>query len=239
MKFTAIAGLLALGNIAAATKYPIKGEKVNCRKGPSTSFDVVTTYEKGDEVDISCQTDGETITGNKIWGKTEDDCYVADYYVKTGSDGYVEDKCKDVPKPPDHGAGPIVNDYPYSQSQCGPADKWSYFICQCTSFVAWRINDRHNIKFTNWYKGCNYGNANEWDECAKQTGVKINNTPKPGSIAQTNKGGGGAGHVAWVAAVDGDKVTIEEYNYANYRNYGTRVVDKSAYQYIHIEELAK
>ena len=239
MKFTAIAAVVALANAATATEYPIKGEKVNCRKGPTTGFDVVTSYEKGDKVNITCQTSGETITGNSIWDKTDDDCYLADYFVKTGSDGYVEDKCKDVPKPPDHGAGPIVNDYPYPASSCGPVDKWNYYKCQCTSFVAWRINDRHKIAFTNQYKGCNYGNANEWDECAKQTGVKLNNTPKPGSVAQTNKGGGGAGHVAWVAAVDGDKVTIEEYNYGTPEGYGTRTVDKSAFQYIHIEDNAK
>jgi hypothetical protein len=47
------------------------------------------------------------------------------------------------------------NDYPYKNS-CNTAhdvDPWGFFKCECTSFVAWRINDVKNIKFTNWYKG--------------------------------------------------------------------------------------
>lgn len=229
MKFTA-ASTLALAHVSIAAKYPITAT-VNCREGPRTSFDIVKTYEKDHKVDISCQTKGTAVSGNSIWGKTEDDCFVADYFVNTGSDDYVADKCKDVPQPPDNGAGPVENDYPYSS--CGQVDKWSFYACQCTSFVAWRINDRLGIDFTNQYKGCNYGNANTWDECAKQTGVTINSTPKPGAVAQSNAGG--YGHVAWVAAVDGDTVTIEEYNYEVSEGYGTRTVDKGSFNYIHID----
>jgi surface antigen len=106
---------------------------------------------------------------------------------------------------------------------------------ECTSFVAWRINERLDVKFHNQYKGVNWGNANTWKNAAKETGVKVNNTPKPGCIAQTDKGGGGAGHVAWVSAVKGDEVTIEEYNYRNPEGYGTRTVKKSEFVYIHIK----
>ncbi|KAG8422656.1 hypothetical protein J3459_010165 [Metarhizium acridum] len=36
---------------------------------------------------------GPSVNGNSIWDKTQDGCYVADYYVKAGSSGYVTGKC--------------------------------------------------------------------------------------------------------------------------------------------------
>jgi len=76
-----------------ASAYPITGDSVNCRSGPGTSYDVKKTYKKGQDVSITCQTQGTSVNGNSIWDKTSDGCYVADYYVKTGSSGYVKDKC--------------------------------------------------------------------------------------------------------------------------------------------------
>jgi surface antigen len=99
--------------------------------------------------------------------------------------------------------------------------------------VAWRINKRLGIKFHNQYKGTNWGNANTWDNAAKKTGVKVNSTPKPGAVAQTNAGS--YGHVAWVTAVNGNKVTIEEYNWGKREGYSKRTVDKSAFNYIHVK----
>ncbi|KAL5341428.1 hypothetical protein BJX70DRAFT_406019 [Aspergillus crustosus] len=61
-------------NILVVSAYPIKANGVNCRSGPGTSYDVVTTYDTNDD--------------------TQDECYVADYYVKTGTDGYVTDRCE-------------------------------------------------------------------------------------------------------------------------------------------------
>ncbi|KAL2786253.1 hypothetical protein BJX66DRAFT_342307 [Aspergillus keveii] len=81
--------------LLARATYPITGNGVNCRSGPGTSYDVVTSYAKGTEVSISCQAEGTSVNGNSIWDKTGDDCYVADYYVKTGTDGYVTDKCEE------------------------------------------------------------------------------------------------------------------------------------------------
>lgn len=74
--------------------YPITGNTVSCRSGPSTSFKAVRTYAKNTDVTVKCQTSGETIQGNYLWDKTSDGCYVADYYVKTGSNGMVTGPCK-------------------------------------------------------------------------------------------------------------------------------------------------
>lgn len=242
MKLSLVLAAALLQAASFVSAYPIKADGVRCRSGPSTSFAVKKTYAKGKDVKVSCQTTGESINGNNIWDKTQDGCYVADYYVKTGKDGFVTKKCNaaDVPKPPKPPAtklpGPVKNDYPY-KGRCSGVDPWLYYKCECVSFVAWRINKRLGIKFHNKFKGHAWGHAREWDEAAKRSGVKVNNTPKVGSVAQTNAGKWG--HVAWVTAVKGDKVTIEEYNWATRHGYGKRTVAKSKFQYIHLEELKK
>ncbi|KAK3293583.1 uncharacterized protein B0H64DRAFT_419290 [Chaetomium fimeti] len=233
MKFVLFAAVFEAVAVSFAAAYPITGSVVNCRSGPGTGYSVKKSYKKGADVKISCQTSGTSVNGNNIWDKTQDGCYVADYYVKTGTNGYVTKKCSggggggggSVP-------GPVKNDYPY-KSSCGGVDPWNYYKCQCTSFVAWRVNKRLGIKFHNQYKGTNWGNANTWDDAARRTGVKVNNTPKPGCIAQSNAGG--YGHVAWVTAVNGNKVTIEEYNWAKREGYGKRTVSKGSFNYIHLK----
>lgn len=45
-----------------------------------------------------------------------------------------------------------------------------------------------------------------------------------------------AGHVAWVAAVSGSTVTLEEYNWGNpQKAYHTRTAPASQFSYIHIK----
>ncbi|KFY02446.1 hypothetical protein O988_02154 [Pseudogymnoascus sp. VKM F-3808] len=222
------------------TGYPIKGSVVNCRAGPGTNFPIVKTFKKGDTVDITCQTPGTSISGNSIWDLIPDNCFITDYYVKTGTGKYIKPRCDaaslpEEPAPPTGSpeAGPITNDYPYGASTCGDTDRWYYFACQCTSFVAWRINERLDIDFMNKYKGAAWGNADSWDDAAREVGVKVDDKPVPGSIAQTDAGE--AGHVAWVASVDGDSVTIEEYNYVKTEGYSTRTLPASTFKYIHLK----
>ncbi|KAH6848161.1 CHAP domain-containing protein [Chaetomium sp. MPI-CAGE-AT-0009] len=234
MKLLFFAALFEAVAVSVTAAYPITGETVNCRSGPGTSYDVKKSYSKGFDVKISCQTTGTSVNGNNIWDKTQDGCYVADYYVKTGTDGFVTTKCGGGGGGGGGGSvpGPVTNDYPY-KSSCGGVDPWNYYKCQCTSFVAWRVNKRLGIKFHNQYKGTNWGNANTWDDAAKRTGVTVNNTPKPGCVAQSNAGN--YGHVAWVTAVNGNQVTIEEYNWAKREGYGKRTVSKGSFNYIHLK----
>ncbi|KAK4221524.1 lysozyme-like domain-containing protein [Podospora fimiseda] len=89
-----LSALLALAPFIAATSaYLIKADNVNCRSGSGTNYGVKRTYKKGQDVKLTCQTPGEVINGVKLWDKTTDGCYVSDYYVKTGTDGYVVGKC--------------------------------------------------------------------------------------------------------------------------------------------------
>nr|8B2H_A Chain A, SH3b domain-containing protein [Thermothielavioides terrestris] len=73
--------------------YPVKADTLNCRSGPGTSYKVIKTYKKGTDLKITCQTPGTSVNGDNLWDKTSDGCYVADYYVKTGTSGYVTAHC--------------------------------------------------------------------------------------------------------------------------------------------------
>ncbi|KAF5123320.1 Endolysin [Metarhizium anisopliae] len=92
MKVLDVANMLAM-TATMVTAFPVTADSLNCRAEPNTSSAVKKTYKKTEDVKISCQTDGPSINGNSIWDKTQDGCYVADYYIKTGSSGYVTGKC--------------------------------------------------------------------------------------------------------------------------------------------------
>jgi uncharacterized protein YraI len=88
---TLVMSLMLAIHITSA--YPITGDVVNCRSGPSTSSKIIRTYKQGQDVKLTCQIHGESISGDSLWDKTTDGCYVADYYVKTGTDNMVTDEC--------------------------------------------------------------------------------------------------------------------------------------------------
>lgn len=79
--------------VASATlAYPTKAT-VHGRSGPGLSYKVVKTYPAGTYVRLVCQTPGDSIYGDNLWDKTTDHAYVADYYVRTGTSGYVTGRC--------------------------------------------------------------------------------------------------------------------------------------------------
>lgn len=53
----------------------------------------------------------------------------------------------------------------------------------------------------------NWGNANTWDDLAPLSGWTVSKTPRPGAVAQSNKGS--FGHVAYVEAVSDDGTMIK------------------------------
>lgn len=94
----------SLASLPAISAYPVTAEGLNCRSGPGTGYDVVKSYGYGEDVSITCQAPGTDIYGDSIWDKTSDGCYVADYYVKTGTISYVTDKCDDSSSGSDGGS---------------------------------------------------------------------------------------------------------------------------------------
>ena len=142
-------------------------------------------------------------------------------------------------------AAVIGDDYPYKDKVYGrynlslDVDPWNYFYRECTSFVAWRLNNTNGIAFHNKYEDKAFGNAGTWRDAAISMGLTVDYNPAVGSVAVTKLGS--PGHVAWVAEVNGDNVTIEEYNFnGNHGRYNRRTI--SRYQaeggYIHFKDLA-
>ena len=78
---------------ASATSYPTApGYSLNVRSGPGTQYRIVRVLPPGSWVTIYCQTPGQTVSGpygtSNIWDNIASGQYVADAYVKTGSEGY-------------------------------------------------------------------------------------------------------------------------------------------------------
>ncbi|KAI8320891.1 hypothetical protein GQ54DRAFT_251174, partial [Martensiomyces pterosporus] len=222
-----------LSAIASVAAYPLTNDTtyVNCRSEPTTAGTVVKQYHAGDDIQIKCQVSGQRVFDYAIWDKTQDDCYVTNHYVATGTTNYVTRNCLyNGPFP-----GPVVDDYRY-KDQCDQVDPWNFYICQCVSFVAQRINERQGIYFTNRYKGFEWGNANTWPAAARNSpNVTIDTTPKKGCIAQHSRSK--LGHVAWVHSVNhkNRSIVIEQYNVVPHK-YSTVTAPWTAFDYfIHLD----
>lgn len=135
--------------------------------------------------------------------------------------------------------------YPWNSSNCpmlgylstggadgNGSDGRGYGCRQCASYAAWRIAKETGIYY-------NWGNAVEFTQHAINAGYHEGG-PQAGSIAVMDpaKAGQGFGHVAWVEAVSGDKVTVSQYNYdygQGYGMYSEMVLSSSAFDhYVHI-----
>jgi surface antigen len=130
------------------------------------------------------------------------------------------------------GAADPGDDYP-AQWRNAPMDskldQWREYNRECTSFVAWALYSRNgfNMPF--------FDNANNWGPDAARRGYAVNSTPAVGSVAWSNAGA--YGHVAYVVAVGGGNVTIEEYNHYGNGTYDKRTVAAGTFTgYIHFKD---
>lgn len=144
-------------------------------------------------------------------------------------------------------ATPRTDDYPGNLKSAGQdslVDPWGFYNRECTSFVAWRLNNDNGFAFQNSASTGLYGNADTWATRAQAQGYTVNMTPAVGTVAWFNDNAYGAsssGHVAWVESVssDGTKVTIEEYNWSTVGGYDSRTIDAShVSDYIHFADLS-
>jgi len=110
-------------------------------------------------------------------------------------------------------------------------DQWKEYNRECTSFVAWALHSRNGFEMPF------YQNANRWGPEAQKKGYVVNSIPAVGSVAWSNAGV--FGHVAYVIAVNGSNITVEEYNYLTRGAYDKRVVSSSAFTgFIHFRDLS-
>lgn len=129
------------------------------------------------------------------------------------------------------------SEYPYASSSPNKVDKWRFYARQCTSFVAWRLNDA-GVKFNNTMRGGRFSHARNWDNNAKKIGgIKINKTPAPGAVAQweANHHASSYGHVAYVVEVKGDKIVVEDYNVKPFKYTRRTIPASQPSHYLHFK----
>lgn len=122
-----------------------------------------------------------------------------------------------------------VDDYPSNlknATQDSLVDPWNFYNRECTSFVAWRLNNDARLPFHNYYLGPHWGDASHWRTAALDAGVTVDLHPVPGSVAWWAAGSAGSsrGHVAWVKSVTSTGIVIEEYNYLSRGHYDQRTI---------------
>lgn len=111
----------------------------------------------------------------------------------------------------DAGNGGYPNDWAYA-AQDSLLDSWGMYNRECVSYTAFKVHqdflsgkNDHDMPY--WG---GIGNANQWDDNARDAGIPVDNNPTPGSIAVSNAGF--YGHVMYVEAVKGDQIYIQQYN---------------------------
>ena len=156
------------------------------------------------------------------------------------------------------------DDYDCKNWKFDVATSRGFLSRECTDFVAWCLNTRNGISFSNLrrpgtnqampagasyyhkgeYQSPRWGHAYNWKNAAEQCGIIVDKTPAVGAVALWT--GGTYGHVAWVEKIDAKgNVVVEEYNYVKgYNNgnyggiYGTRTLSASSPDwYIHVKDI--
>lgn len=224
----ALGGALALPDVASAEgshTYPAKtaidGRK-NIGDPAGGEGAVVDQFKEGDPVTITCQ---QEYLG-QLWDKTDKDTFVPDKYIKTGTDGRVEGlpDCG-APLPPEDAPQEPVDDFDHNA--------YGFASDQCTAFAAWRVRQRTPAHdFNNDWHGQIWGDAGNWDDAARNAGLRVDETPEVGALAindvhVSSEDGQLHGHVAYINKVYPDgSFDVEEYNWDNSRAYGTRHIDR-------------
>lgn len=97
----------------------------------------------------------------------------------------------------------------------------TYSACNCTYYAKQRRPDLPN----------NLGNANTWYSRASAQGYSVGYEPVAGAVGEATSG---YMHVVYVESVDGDMVTVSEWNYSGPCQLTYRTVHKSNFRYIYI-----
>ena len=132
-----------------------------------------------------------------------------------------------------------VDDYAPVRRDREGLDDWAFYWGECVSYAAFAVRTYSPHKdFVNNWRGAHFGNAKEWDEAARKLGIRVDQTPTVGAVAQHSRNKNG--HVAYITAVHDDGTfDINEYNHGPRHKFGTRShvsIPKDFDVVIHFEE---
>jgi surface antigen len=105
-------------------------------------------------------------------------------------------------------------------------DPWGMCYRQCVSYAAWKIYK------TKGYMPYGWGNANNWDDRARASGIAVDGNPRAGSIAVSNSGTWG--HVMYVESVNANgTINISQYNVSLTGTYSEATINPRGLSFIH------
>jgi surface antigen len=235
---------LTVGSLAfalpasAATTYKVQGTDGTLAVQAEPKVDnIIRWLHEGDQVQVICQinnggTDPYDGLTSHTWDSIVGGGWVYDHFITTPA----QDANGWSPGVPHCGTGTSSldpNGYPWPNavnadgSPAWIADGHGYYEGECTSFAAWaiRADGMSHSKSPDWL-----GNANTW------SGAYVDSAPHAGDVLQLfydgtggqawgPNGAGSLGHVAYVAAVNGDgTVKLYEYNWGNVHHLNIRTV---------------
>lgn len=92
-------------------------------------------------------------------------------------------------------------------------DTWYFYTRNCTSYAAWKWITSGKQNFLSGWEGPSR-HAKYWPEIARARGLTVSSTPRAGDIVSWPGLDGAAlyGHVAIVESVNGNTITISQYN---------------------------
>lgn len=94
-----------------------------------------------------------------------------------------------------------------SAAQDSMIDSWGMYNRECVSYTAWKVSE--SGRHMPYWGGV--GNANQWDDNARASGIPVDNSPRAGDVAIKNSGY--YGHAMYVESVNSNgTINISQYN---------------------------
>ncbi|HVI60741.1 MAG TPA: CHAP domain-containing protein [Candidatus Saccharimonadales bacterium] len=106
-------------------------------------------------------------------------------------------------------------------------DSWGMYNRECVSYTAFRV--AASGRYMPYWGG--RGNANQWDDNARASGIPVDTSPRVGDVAISNAGTWG--HAMYVESVNGGTITISQYNADFTGRYSTRTITPGGLYFIH------
>lgn len=106
-------------------------------------------------------------------------------------------------------------------------DSWGMYNRECVSYTAFRVAS--SGRYMPYWGG--RGNAKQWPGNASAAGIPVDGNPRVGDVAITMAGP--YGHAMYVEAVNGNSITVSQYNFGNNGEYSTMTISASGLYFIH------